>query len=88
MAEDYVVSLFEVELHWRESVACEEDMLLVDRINERITRDIDFKCPCTVSIVGQQIITRLEVFEPLGIPPAVGHADLRIGGLNNQVECA
>ena len=77
----------EVDLDGCVPVTGEEDVLLDQRRDiVRSLGEIDLQGPCAVAVVGEALVAGLEVAEPLGIPPAVGDADLRIGGLDVDVE--
>ena len=62
-------------------------MLLLQR-GHKVCRvgEVEFQGPGAIPVVGKPLVARLEVAEPLGIPPSVGNADLRVGRLDIQVE--
>ena len=98
MIEDYLLGagsatfnpnfLSEVDFHEGEPVTGNEEMLLDETRNKvRIVGEVDCNCECTVSVVSQVFAARLDVIRPIGDPPTVGDADLRIGCLDVDVEC-
>ena len=71
----------------REPVTGKEEVLDIHHIEDRVAREIDFQGEGAVAVVGEQLVAGLEVAAgPGGAPPAGGHADLRIGSLDLQVE--
>ena len=63
-------------------------MSLIKRVHEvRIVRDIDGNCECTITIISETFIARLNVANiPVRIPPACSYTNLRICCLNIQIE--
>ena len=80
--------LLEVQFDRGEAVAGEQEMALDEGGDEgRILGEVDLHGPGAVAVVGDQLVAGLDVAHvPARIPPAGGHAHLRIGGRDVQIE--
>ena len=80
--------LVEVDLLHGEAAAGEQQVLLVQQADEfRIAGEIHRQGPGAVSVVGEQLVARLEITAGPGLaPPAGGHTDLRIRAGHRHIE--
>ena len=85
----------EVDFQWRVTTTCEQQVLLVKSAYKRVVAEVHLNVERTVAIVNDALChvpwSNVIIFaHPLGVPPAVGDADLilrRIGHRIFHIEC-